>query len=204
MVNNYIKHILFSGLLLVYVFAPVHAQEQKNPVINIKTNPFASMLNMIPLSIETFITNDFSASANVFIISSSNGVSATYFEQSGFGFSPEIRYYFTENEVSGHKNRVYASALYSYEEGTNTTLDRYDDPIPGWSHAVGGALLIGNQWFFKNRFTVDLFLGPAYISYVKNEDFDTNLSKGGFFLGMLGSKATGTRVKFGFNIGIAF
>lgn len=162
------------------------------------------MLSMIPLSIETFITRDLSATANVYIVSSSNGVSETYFEQSGFGISPELRWYFTDNVINGQKNRVYAAALYSYEEGTNATLDRNDDPIPGWSHATGGALLVGNQWFFKNRFTVDLFLGPAYMSYVKNEDFDANLSKGGFFLGMLGSKASGTRVKFGFNIGIAF
>lgn len=204
MVNKFTKSIFICALLMISAVANVHAQEEKQPVINIKTNPFASMLNMIPLSIEAFITNDFSASANVFIISSSNGMSETYFEQSGFGISPELRYYFTDNVLNGQKNRVYAAALYSYEQGANATLDRYDNPIPGWSHAVGGALLIGNQWFFKNRFTVDLFLGPAYMSYVKNEDFDTNLSKGGFFLGMLGSKATGTRVKFGFNIGIAF
>ncbi|HCB63189.1 MAG: hypothetical protein A2W93_11540 [Bacteroidetes bacterium GWF2_43_63] len=204
MVNKFTKSIFICALLMISLVGNVHAQEEKQPVINIKTNPFASMLNMIPLSVEAFITNDFSASANVFIISSSNGMSETYFEQGGFGISPEMRYYFTDNVINGHKNRVYAAALYSYEQGTNATLDRYDNPIPGWSHAVGGALLIGNQWFFKNRFTVDLFLGPAYMSYVKNEDFDTNLSKGGFFLGMLGSKATGTRVKFGFNIGIAF
>lgn len=204
MVRNLIRVFFISVILMISLPANVHAQEEKQPLINIKTNPFASMLSMIPLSVETFITPDFSATANVYIVSSSNGVSETYFEQSGFGISPELRYYFTNNVINGQKNRVYAAALYSYEEGTNATLDRYDVPIAGWSHAVGGALLVGNQWFFKNRFTVDLFLGPAYMSYVKNEDFDTNLSKGGFFLGLLGSKASGTRVKFGFNIGIAF
>ncbi|MPM46649.1 hypothetical protein SDC9_93354 [bioreactor metagenome] len=69
---------------------------------------------------------------------------------------------------------------------------------------MGGALLIGNQWFFKNRFTFDVFLGPAYMSYVKSEEYDNNLSKGGFFLSMMGSKPSGTRIRFGFNIGIAF
>ncbi|HPB02061.1 MAG TPA: DUF3575 domain-containing protein [Bacteroidales bacterium] len=196
--------ILFFGLIIVS--SPTNAQEEndKQPLVNIKTNPFASMLSMIPLSIETFITRNLSASANLYIVSSSNGASETYFEQSGFGISPEFRYYFTDNTVGGQKNRVYAATSFSYEEGTNTTLDRYDDPIPGWTHTLGGALMVGNQWFFRNRFTVDFFLGPAYMSYVKNENYDANLSKGGFFLGMLGSKASGTRIKFGFNIGIAF
>lgn len=180
------------------------AQETQQPTINLKTNPFSSMLSMIPLSAEVFVSPKISASANVFIVNSKNGESETYFDQNGFGISPELRYYFTENIINGHKNRVYAGLLYNYEEGTNTTLDRLDMPIPGWSHAMGGALLIGNQWFFKNHFTFDVFLGPAYMSYVKNKDFDTNLSKGGFILSMLGPKASGTRIKFGFNIGIAF
>ncbi len=196
--------ISFITVLLLSPSKLILAQETQQPAINVKTNPFASMLSMIPLSAEVFVLPNVSASANVFIVNSKNGESETYFDQNGFGISPEFRYYFTENNINGHKNRVYAGLLYNYEEGTNTTLDRLDMPIPGWSHAMGGALLIGNQWFFKNHFTFDVFLGPAYMNYVKNKDFDTNLSKGGFFLSMLGPKASGTRIKFGFNIGIAF
>jgi len=194
--------ILFLFISLFRIALP--AQDTKSPVVNIKTNPFASVLSMIPLSVEVFATPKVSATANVFLVSSQNGQSETYFEQNGFGLSPEIRYYFVDNLVNGHKNRVYAGALYSYEEYSNATLDRYDNPIAGWNHAISAALLIGNQWFFKNHFTMDVFLGPAYMNYVKNEDFDANVSKGGFLLSMLGTKASGTRIKFGFNIGIAF
>jgi len=199
------KILIIPGIVFLLALPKLMpAQETQQPVINVKTNPFASMLSMIPLSAEVFVSPKVSASANVYIVNSKNGESETYFDQNGFGISPELRYYFTDNIINGQKNRVYASILYNYEEGTNTTLDRLDMPITGWNHAMGGALLIGNQWFFKNRFTFDVFLGPAYMSYIKNKDFDTNLSKGGFFMSMLGTKASGTRIKFGFNIGIAF
>lgn len=197
------KSILLAAFMLPAFFIS-EAQSEKQARINIKTNPFAAMVYMIPLGVEVFVTPEISISANSFLISSETGVGASYFDQQGFGISPEVRYYFLETETKGQKNKVYFAGMYSYEEISNNTLDRYDDPIPGWSHALGGAIVFGNQWFFKNRFTLDVFMGPAYTSYIKNANYDTNLSKGGFFLSMAGAKASGTRVKFGFSIGIAF
>lgn len=193
---------LFVFVLLIS--SNLSAQTEKNPRVNIKTNPFAAMLNMIPLSAEFFVTQTWSVSANGFLINSKNGSGATYFDQNGFGISPEVRYYFVTTETKGQKNRVYVGGIYSYEEYTNTTLDRYDEPIAGWNHGMGGALVFGNQWFFKNRFTLDVFMGPGYTNYVKNANYDSNLSKGGFLLSMAGVKSSGTKIKFGFSIGIAF
>ncbi|MBN2730778.1 MAG: DUF3575 domain-containing protein [Bacteroidales bacterium] len=199
------KHFLFIILLSISVLN-ISAQEENSTADRkfiIKTNPFGALANMIPLSAELMLGKKFSISANGFIVNSSNGTGSTLFEQSGYSIGPEFRYYFTETESKGQINRVYVGGQYSYEDYRNRTLDRYDDPIDGWAHGIGGSLIVGNQWFFKNRFTVDIFLGPAYVEYIKNEDYETNLSKGGFLLGITGPKVTGTKVRFGFNIGIA-
>ncbi len=196
----------FAALILMLVVPLIgFAQEEKsNPKINIKTNPFGALANTIPLGVEVFPNSALSFSVNAFYIHSETGTSSTFFGQDGFGIGPELRWYFLETETKGQKNRVYLGAQYNYEESTNTTLDRLSLPIDGWSHAVGGAFVFGNQWFFRNRFTFDVFMGPGYMNYVKNENYDTNLSKGGFFLSMAGAKASGTRIKFGFSIGISF
>ncbi len=200
---NLLKSLMLAALLLPAIFIS-EAQTSSQTRVNIKTNPFAAMVYMIPIGVEVFVSPKLSIGANTFLISSETGVDASYFDQQGFGVSPELRYYFLETETKGQKNKVYFGGMYQYEETANTTLDRYEDPIPGWSHAIGGSLVFGNQWFFKNRFTLDVFMGPAYMKYVKNANYDTNLAKGGFFLSMTGAKASGTRVKFGFSIGIAF
>ncbi len=196
---------VFFLIILATSFLSANAQEDKSPAdrkIVLKTNPFGAMANMIPLSAEYMIGENFSISANGYIVNSENGSGASYFRQNGYSIGPEFRYYFAETQNKGQVNRVYLGGQYSYEDFTNRTLDFYGDPINGWAHGTGGALVVGNQWFFKNRFTVDIFLGPAYTAYYKNDDFETNLANGGFFMGIVGPKVTGTKVKFGFNIGI--
>lgn len=205
MVSKSSGNIFFAILMmLVFPFIGLSQEEKSTPKFNIKTNPFGALANTIPLGVEFFPNSAFSIAVNGFFIHSETGVSSTFFSQEGFGVGPELRWYFLETETKGQKNRVYLGAQYSYEESANATLDRLGLSIDGWSHAIGGAFVFGNQWFFRNRFTFDVFMGPGYMNYVKNENYDTNLSKGGFFLSMAGAKASGTRIKFGFSIGISF
>lgn len=195
-----------KAIFILFLFSAFTALAQEkapaNRKFNIKTNPFGSLVNMIPISIEYMFSEKFSFSANAFIVRSNNGSGPTLFEQKGYSIGPEIRYYFSEVETIKQVNKVYLGGQFGYEEYSNLTLDRYDDPINGWAHGLSGALVVGSQWFLNNRFTIDLFLGPAYAEYVNNKHFDDNISKGGFFISMTGSKVSGTRVRLGFNIGI--
>lgn len=169
----------------------------------IKINPFGTLASAIPLSYErVFYDGAFSVVAGGSIINNKSGSGQTTYNNSGYTITPEIRHYFySDHDLPA---RLYAGAYFNYEEHKNTSLDRLNNAIDGYAFGRGGGVMFGNQWVFKNGFTADFYIGPGYMSYSRSEEYDINLGKGGLLPSLTGQKNSGTKVKFGFALGISF
>ena len=86
----------------------------------------------------------------------------------GFAITPEYRFYLSSNKKA--LEGFYVGPFLRYQ---NLTLkDSYSDydvngnPMTSTDEAslntFGGGILIGHQWIFKQRFSLDTFLGPSY------------------------------------------
>jgi hypothetical protein len=74
----------------------------------------------------------------------------------GYGITPEFRYYLSATEApEGVYIAPYARyQSFSLTEATSTGKGKYS--------SVGGGVLIGKQWIFKNLISLDTFIGPGY------------------------------------------
>lgn len=194
----------FITLSLLSTFFMLNASSQTENRNNfIRINPLGAFASSIPISYERmFFDRSFSVVAGGAIISNKSGSGQSTYNNSGFSLTPEVRYYFYNNQKTPAK--IYSGLYFNYEEHTNTTLDRLDIAVDGHATGRGGGLLFGNQWFFENGFVVDFYVGPGYMSFQRTEEYDINVGKGGFFTSISGPKNSGTKVRFGFSLGISF
>ncbi len=196
------SRILFFLLMMHLIPAPVQS-ETVQPVVGIKVNPLGGIASALPVQVECFLyDNRFSMIAGGSLIRSRSGSGGSYYATDGFTLSPELRYYF--GKPVERQERTYAGVWYSYEEYNNATNDRLGNPVKAGILGRGGGIIFGNQWFFSNGFVVDLFFGPGYMRYSTSENYDLNVSKGGFLTSLTGSKPSGTRVRMGLTVGLAF
>lgn len=89
---------------------------------------------------------------------------------SGFAITPEYRFYLSSSKEA--LEGFYVGPYVRYQNLTlKSTYSDYDssgDPYTAKGEATlntfGGGILIGHQWIFKQRFSLDTFLGPSYNS----------------------------------------
>lgn len=202
----HVLKIMVIGFLLMAMHNSLLSQSSENSdkSLVIRINPMGTFIGAIPVSAEVFAVPKFSVTLNGMYQHVNSGSGNGIYNQSGFAIGPELRYYFVQAAKKDVTSKVYVAGFYTYEEYSNTTLDRNLVEVPGSIHGLGSGLTFGSQWFFYNHLVIDFYVGPAFMSFSKNEPYDENLSKGGFFVSMAGPKSNGTRVKLGFSIGIAF
>ncbi|GIV35991.1 MAG: hypothetical protein KatS3mg032_0370 [Cyclobacteriaceae bacterium] len=76
---------------------------------------------------------------------------------SGFGITPEYRFYLSETEAP---EGVYIAPFLRYQ-----SLKLEDDfGSKGTYSGFGGGLILGKQWIFKEKVVLDVFIGPSYSS----------------------------------------
>ena len=95
----------------------------------------------------------------------------------GIGVTPEYRFYLSETESP---KGVYVAPFVRYQNFTVT-----NGANEGTISTLGGGLIIGKQWIFKEKIALDIFLGPKYSSRnvtVTNgtDSFDTGNGLSGF------------------------
>lgn len=169
----------------------------------IKINPLGGVASAIPLSVERFFyRNYFSIGGNYTFVYSETGTGQSTYNNDGFVIMPQVRHYFYKDTL----NRVtlFFGGFYTYEEFYNKTLDRYSNKVIGQAIGQGYGFMFGAQWFLKNNFVFDFYIGPGYTEYNKNDHYDNNVAKGGFLVSFTGPKNTGAKVKLGFSIGYSF
>ena len=113
----------------------------------------------------------------------------------GFGITPEFRFYPSKNED------LKGFYLAPYARYQSFSLETTDDVTATEAKATfssfGGGLLIGGQFLFGNIVTLDIFIGPNYSSGSLKVDSGT---EDDFSLGSF----DGFGVRTGVTLGIAF
>lgn len=84
-----------------------------------------------------------------------------YIELSGFGLTLEYRYYLTETTVAPSGAFI---APFTRFQNFSITDNEGTDVAKADLSSMGGGLLIGYQRLFKDRITLEVFIGPAYYS----------------------------------------
>lgn len=112
-------------------------------------------------------------------------------ELKGFGITLEYRYYLSEKTVS--PSGAFLAPFVRYQ---NFNISDYEDGSRAEADlsSMGGGLLIGYQKLFKDRITLEAFIGPAY--YASKLTGDDSVESIGQF--------DGFTVRGGITVGIAF
>jgi hypothetical protein len=180
------KNFLIVVLFLLSAFAITPAKAQSNAI---KINILSPIFRTINLSYERALSETSSFQLGVFF----TGASVGDFKYSGFGITPEYRFYLSATEAP---QGVYVAPFLRYQ---GVKIEEETTASEADFTAFGGGVVIGKQWIFKERITLDIFLGPSFNSgkvKVKSGDEDEfdNLS-GGF---------DGFGLRTGITLGVAF
>ena len=173
------------GILAFLLFAGTSAFSQSSVV---KLNIFSPLVKTFNVSYEQKLAANSSLQLGFFY----TGYSAGDTEFSGFGLTPEYRYYLSSTEAP---QGVYIAPFIRYQ---NFKLEdsSFGTTNKGEFTAFGGGLILGKQWIFKERVSLDIFLGPAYYSGdVKVTSGSDTFDTGAF---------DGFTVRTGLTLGIAF
>jgi len=120
---------------------------------------------------------------------------------SGFALTPEYRLYLSDSKPA--LQGFYVGPFLRYQ---NLTLSQDYVSTGGGGKAeatlstYGGGVVVGHQWLFKQRFSLDTFLGPSYNGgsiKINESSTDTNVS---FDAGVF----NGFGIRSGVTFGIAF
>lgn len=159
------KRILIFSLASALSIS-VFSQDKRN---NLKINIFSPILKTLNLQFERKLKEDQSFQLGAFYTGYSNGGTTL----SGFGLTPEYRLYLTNVVFNG----VYIAPFARYQSFTLTD----DQNDKGTLSTFGGGLILGRQWLFKDKITLDIFIGPTYNSgSVKVTSGGNNFDVGSF------------------------
>lgn len=107
---------------------------------------------------------------------------------SGFGVTLEYRYYLSEKPAP--------SGAYLAPFGRYQSFTISDETDEGSLNSIGGGLLVGYQRLFKERITLEAFIGPAYYNSTISVEGEGAIEDPGLF--------DGFTVRFGVTVGFAF
>lgn len=169
------------------VFTSAKAQENV-----VKINIFSPIVKTLNMSYERKVSANGSFQIGGYFTSYSPGDSKI----SGFGVTPEYRFYLSESEAPAG---VYVAPFVRYQ--SLKVEDTFDGEVTKgkWS-AFGGGLVIGKQWIFKEKISLDIFIGPQYVARGDVKVTDGTGESESFDLGAF----DGFGVRTGLTLGFAF
>ncbi|MBT29264.1 MAG: hypothetical protein CMO01_06345 [Thalassobius sp.] len=174
--------IFFALLFTKNVFAQA-------PQNVIKLNIFSPIVRTLSVSYERALSTDNSFQVNVLY----TGYSIDDTKLRGFGITPEYRFYLSESKDA--PAGFYIGPFLRYQ---NLNLEIEGTTDEATLSTFGGGLLIGGQWLFKDKISLDTFIGPSYnagsVDVKDGADEDT------FSTGIF----SGFGVRFGVTVGYAF
>ncbi len=180
------QRTFYSIIFSLFFFTQVSAQGPQNVL---KLNIFSPIVSTISVSYERALSTQNSAQLNIFYTGASVG--DTRFR--GLGITPEYRFYLSENKDA--PAGFYVGPFLRYQ---NFNVSDELSTAEGSLSTFGGGVLIGGHWLFKEKFSLDTFIGPSYAS--GNLSVEDNASEESFDIGFF----DGFGVRFGVTIGYAF
>lgn len=177
------KKVLFIALMACFVGVTGSLKAQNVLKINI-LSPIVKTIN---LSYERALNENSSFQLGFFYTGWSNDLT----KFSGFGITPEYRFYLSDTPAPAG---VYVAPFVRYQKFNISDKDVSNSEAD--FSAFGGGVVIGKQWVFKEKITLDLFLGPAYYSgKVSGQSGDSNFDTDAF---------DGFGLRTGINFGFKF
>ena len=165
---------------LIYAY-PVKAQQNV-----VKMNFLSLIVKTFNVSYERVIDENNSFQLGVFYTGAKIGDT----KLTGFGITPEYRFYLSETEAP---NGVYVAPYLRYN---NLELKDELSTSEATLSSIGGGLIIGKHWIFKEKVSFDLFIGPSYVSAsIKVKSGTTTYDTGAF---------DGFGLRFGITLGLGF
>ncbi|MDH5381786.1 MAG: DUF3575 domain-containing protein [Cyclobacteriaceae bacterium] len=137
-------------IILVLSVAYNIANAQTNAI---KINYLAPIVKTINLQFEHALNESSSVQLGVYYLSWAPQGTTTKF--SGYGITPEYRFYLTESTFKG----VFLGPYFRFQSLKLSDTSTADDGV--YTGYQGGAI-IGKQWLFKDKITLEAFLGPCY------------------------------------------
>jgi hypothetical protein len=162
------KQVLLIAVLAIS--ASAFAQEDQKNVI--KINPLSLLVKTGNVSYERKIGTNQSFQIGGYY----SGLSLGDINYSGFGITPEYRFYFGSSKQAF--NGVYAAPFLRYQ---NYTLKEKETSDKATFTSIGGGATIGYEKKFNGGFVLDVFAGPSYnsVSFKNKSQEDEFEIKGG-------------------------
>jgi hypothetical protein len=170
----------YLSLLLILFAVVSYGQEKSN---NLKINILSPIASTLNLQYEHVIKKDQSFQLGFFYTGYSNSGTKI----SGIGITPELRFYLSDDAAP---KGVYLAPFLRYQ---NYSLSD-DSNNKGTLSTFGGGLILGKQWVFKDKISLDLFIGPSYNSGSVNVTSGNN----NFSVGSVNGFGVRTGICFGF------
>jgi len=145
------KKISLAGLLLACLATGAFAQES-SPVSNVKVN----ILSPLARTFSGFYERKIAPNASVQLGLSFTGAELDDVKLNGWSVTPEFRYY------AGQKGAMQGFYVAPFMRFGNFEVS--DDLAKADLKSIGGGLLVGNQWIFSKKISLDIFMGPSYSS----------------------------------------
>lgn len=143
------KTLVLFLLVSAMAFTQGFAQERA-----IKVNILSPIVRTVSVFYENAVSDQSSLQIGFYYTGAS--ISETKFR--GFGITPEYRFYLSETSaIEG----FYIAPFLRY---SNLDISEGISGDEGTLSSIGGGLVIGRQWVFKEKVTVDLFIGPQYVN----------------------------------------
>ena len=180
------KKIIFL-FLLILLFCSVSFSGYSQKSNFVKANLFSPLVRTGSFFYERVLNDDMSGQLGFLFTK----VSAGDTKFSGFGITPEFRYYLSESSAP---KGIFMAPYFRYQ---NFKLSIEGGSAEGNLSVVGGGLLVGAQTLLKDVITIEAFLGPAYgsgnvaVTSGSEDDFDI-------------STFDGFGVRAGITVGIGF
>ena len=174
------------SLVLAFVAATIAVNAQEGKMNAIKLNPLSLAVLTGNVSYERAIGEKTSVQLGGFY----SGFTLSGLKYSGWGVTPEFRYYITGEALNG----FYAAPFGRYQSYSLTDKETSDKTS---FTTIGGGAILGFQRMGDSGFTFDVFAGPSYNkAKFKNEtdEEEFNVSGG----------VAGFGVRFGLTVGFGF
>lgn len=153
----------------------------------VKINILSPLVRTLNVSYEHAINETGSFQIGFFY----TGYSVDQTKFSGFGITPEYRFYLSDTPAP---QGVYVAPFVRYQNFTLKDKEITDSKAE--FSTFGGGLVIGKQWIFKDKISLDIFIGPSYASgKVSGESDDEDWD-----VGVFDGFGLRTGINFGFKL----
>ncbi|MCX2740525.1 DUF3575 domain-containing protein [Pontibacter anaerobius] len=192
--------LLLSAIFLLAAVSTVSAQVRRQTETPRRVVLKANVLSPFALTASGFLEYAFAPHMSAQLGAFTTGASYKDVEFSGYGITPEVRYYLSDTKQA--PKGVYVAG---YGRILNYKLT-VDDKEEGKTYEatykpVGAGVAAGNQWIFNSGISVDIFMGLGVnggslkVNSGTEDDFDLG------FLNLVGS---GVRFRPGLTVGYSF